>query len=83
VPYRDVFTDDKSSSRRHLFAFSCTDRFRFSEYRGQVAENGIEHRLLQTRTGMRRGDGQLVEDSAEDHKGYLSMVGRFGARESG
>ena len=66
-----------------IYALLTACRFRFREYRGQVAENGIAHRLLQARTGVRRGDGQLVEDSAEDHKGYLPMMGRFGARESG
>jgi hypothetical protein len=68
---------------RNLYASNCSARFRFRQYWRQVAENGITHRLLQARTGVRRGDGQLVEDSAEDHEGYLPMVDRFGARESG
>jgi hypothetical protein len=49
----------------------------------EVAENGIAHSLLQARPDARPGSGELVEDSAEDHKGDLTVVGRFGARERG
>ena len=56
--------------------FLCVNRL-------EVAENGIAHSLLQARAGARRGSGELVENSTEDHKGDLTVVGRFGTRERG
>jgi hypothetical protein len=53
--------------------------FRFRENRAEVAKDGIAHRLVQAGAGARRGIRKLVENPAEDHKGYLPVVGRFGA----
>jgi hypothetical protein len=51
------------------------------EHRLEVAENGVAHGLLKARAGAGRRSSQLFEDSAENHKRDLPVMGRFGTRE--